>query len=84
MSDVIDHPLVTEKAMDASDFENTLTLVVDIDATKPEIREAVEESFDVEVQRVNTQVTPQAEKKATVRLSADDDAQDVLSRIGVF
>lgn len=80
----IKHPLVTEKAMDRMDFDNKLQFVVTTDASKPEIAEAVSGQFDVTVENVNTQVTPQGRKKATVQLSDDDDAQDVASRIGVF
>ena len=80
----IKYPLVTEKAMDRMDFDNKLQFVVSLDATKSEIAEAVASQFDVTVVNVNTQVTPQAEKKATVQLSDDDDAEDVASRIGVF
>ncbi|PSQ36988.1 50S ribosomal protein L23 [Halobacteriales archaeon QS_9_70_65] len=78
------HPLVTEKAMDEMDFENKLLFICDADAAKPDIREAVETQFDVVVDSVNTQVTMDGEKKATVLLSEDDDAQEVASRIGVF
>jgi large subunit ribosomal protein L23 len=78
------HPLVTEKAMNEMDFDNKLQFVVDLDATKPEVAEAVSERYDVAVESVNTQVTPQGEKKATVRLHEDDEAQEVASRIGVF
>jgi large subunit ribosomal protein L23 len=78
------HPLVTEKAMNAMDFENKLQFVCLPEATKPEIAEAVERQFDVEVASVNTQVRMEGDKKATVTLSADDDAQEVASRIGVF
>ena len=84
MSSVIDYPLVTEKAMDKMDFENKLQFVVNIDAAKPEIRDAIEEQYGVTVVNVNTLITPEAQKKATVELSEDDDAQDVASRIGVF
>ena len=81
---VVHHPIITEKAMDAMDFENKLTFVVDLDATKPEIADAVSARYDVTVDDVNTMVTMAGEKKAVVRLSAADDAQDVASRIGVF
>lgn len=84
MSGIIDYPIVTEKAMDEMDFQNKLQFVVDIDAAKPEIRDAIEAQYDVTVTNVNTQITPEAEKKATVTLSEADDAQDVASRIGVF
>ena len=77
-------PLVTEKAMNDMDFENKLQFVVETDATKPEIGEAIEDRFEVSVTSVNTQVTTDGTKKAVVTLSEEDDAQDVASRIGVF
>ena len=84
VGDVVRHPVITEKAMDAMDFENTLTFVVDLNATKPEIADAVADRYDVTVVSVNTMVTMNGTKKALVRLSDADDAQDVASRIGVF
>ena len=81
---VVKHPHITEKAMDKMDFENTLQFIVDLDATKPEVQEAIQERYDVTVESVNTLVTMDGRKKANVRLSEDDDAQDVASRIGVF
>ena len=81
---VIKHPLVTEKAMNLMDFQNKLQFVVDIDAAKPEIADAIEEQFDVEVADVNTQVTMDGTKKATVALGDGDDATEIASRIGVF
>jgi large subunit ribosomal protein L23 len=81
---VIQHPLVTEKAMNEMDFENKLQFLVALDAHKPDIREELEARYDVEITNVNTQVTPKGTKKATVTLSEDDDAQEVASRIGVF
>jgi len=80
----IKHPHVTEKAVDKMDFENKMQFVVDIDAEKSEIADAIERQFDVTVRSVTTMITPQGEKKATVQLSADDDAQEIASRIGVF
>lgn len=84
MKSIIDYPLVTEKAMNDMDFENKLQFVVNVDATKPQIEDVVEERFDVGVTDVNTQITMNGTKKATVKLSEDDDAQEVASRIGVF
>ncbi|MFC6962370.1 50S ribosomal protein L23 [Halocatena marina] len=83
-TDIIRHPNVTEKAMDKMDYDNKLEFIVALDASKPEIKEALAELFDIAAESVTTQVTPQGTKKATVRLSEDDDAQEVASRIGVF
>lgn len=84
MSGLIKHPHVTEKAMDEMDFENKLQFIVDIDATKPEIRDAVEDRFDVPVADVTTQVTMDGTKKATVRFAEAEAAEDIASRLGVF
>jgi large subunit ribosomal protein L23 len=84
MTGIIEHPLVTEKAMNEMDFDNKLQFIVHLDATKDEIQDEVESRYDVVIEKVNTQVTPKGTKKATVRLSEDDDAQEIASRIGVF
>ncbi|WP_266078300.1 50S ribosomal protein L23 [Haladaptatus caseinilyticus] len=81
---VIEYPWVTEKAMNEMDFDNKLQFIVSLDATKPEIRDEIEERYEVTIEKINTQVTMKGKKKATVALSDDDDAQDVASRIGVF
>jgi large subunit ribosomal protein L23 len=83
-ADVIRFPLVTEKAMNDMDFENKLQFVVHDEAHKPDIADAIETQFDVGVESVNTMLTMKGQKKAIVRLSEDDDAQEVASRIGVF
>jgi large subunit ribosomal protein L23 len=84
MNGIIDYPLVTEKAMNAMDFDNKLQFIVHVDATKADVREAVQDRFGVDVVDVNTMITMKGTKKAVVTLSEDDDAQDVASRIGVF
>lgn len=84
MNSILEHPLVTEKAMNEMDFDNKLQFITDIDATKPEIKTEVEERYDVTVTNITTQITPKADKKATLTLSEDDDATEVASRIGVF
>ena len=51
--DVIVAPLITEKATMASEH-NQVIFKVALNATKPQIKEAVEKLFDVKVKRVNT------------------------------
>ena len=51
--DVILSPVITEKATMASEF-NKVTFKVRRNATKPQIKEAVEKLFDVKVKSVNT------------------------------
>ena len=54
--DVIVSPVITEKATALSD-QNKVVFRVRSDATKPQIKEAVERLFDVKVKSVNTLVT---------------------------
>lgn len=55
MYQVIVAPLVTEKATRLNEFSQ-VTFRVALDATKPEIRAAVEKLFSVKVEAVNTVV----------------------------
>ena len=54
--DVILSPVITEKATMASEH-NKVVFKVRKNATKPQIKEAVEKLFDVKVKSVNTLVT---------------------------
>ena len=51
--DIILGPLVTEKSTQGSEM-NQVTFKVALDATKPEIKKAVESLFEVKVKQVNT------------------------------
>jgi large subunit ribosomal protein L23 len=51
--DVILSPVITEKSTNASEF-NKVVFKVRLDATKPQIKDAVEKLFDVKVKGVNT------------------------------
>ena len=59
--DVIVSPVITEKATNLSEL-NKVVFRVSPDATKPQIKEAVERLFDVKVLAVNTLVTKGKEK----------------------
>jgi large subunit ribosomal protein L23 len=51
---IVQKPLVTERSMQLRDDENKYAFRVHPDATKPEIRKAIEELFNVRVVHVNT------------------------------
>jgi large subunit ribosomal protein L23 len=59
--DVIVSPVITEKATNLSELSKVVFRVAP-DATKPQIKEAVERLFDVKVKAVNTVVTKGKEK----------------------
>ena len=91
--DVIVSPVITEKATNASE-ENKVIFKVRKDATKPEIKAAVEALFNRKVASVNTLVAKGKTKrwkgapyrrsdvkKAIVRLVEGQDPIDVTSGI---
>lgn len=82
--EVIVHPRITEKAVRLIEEENKLVFVVSLDSNRKEIKEAVEILFEVEVQDVNTQITPEGEKRAFVKLSPEYNADEIAARLGVF
>ena len=62
-SDVIKRPLVTEKSTIARDDRNIVTFAVDPRANKHEIRQAVEDLFDVKVAEVRTIRMPRKSRR---------------------
>ena len=91
--DVIRGPHITEKSTQLSEF-NAVVVKVAGDASKPEIKAAVEALFDRKVLNVNTMVTKgkskrwkgkpyqrSDEKKAIVTLAPGQDPIDVTSGI---
>lgn len=54
--DVVRRPIITEKATMASEA-NAVVFEVSMDASKPEIKSAVESLFNVKVKAVNTTIT---------------------------
>ncbi|MBI5253755.1 MAG: 50S ribosomal protein L23 [Euryarchaeota archaeon] len=81
---IIIHPDVTEKSMKLVESENKLVFVVSRDASKSEIKTAVEKLYEVKVADVNTSVTPRGVKKAYVKLTPEYKAEEVATRIGIF
>jgi len=56
--EILKRPIITEKSNYQADMLRRYTFAVDLEANKHEIREAVEEMFDVEVDDVNTMIMP--------------------------
>lgn len=77
------YPMTNEKAIGLIELQNTLTFVVEIKATKPQIKKDVEDLFEVKVASVNTLITPTGIKKAYVRLKEGFKADDVASKLKI-
>merc|ERR1719223_2627950 len=81
---IIECPVTTESAMKKIEEINTLVFLVAVDATKPKIKEAVKQLYDVQAAKVNTLIRPDGLKKAYVHLTQNYDALDVANRIGII
>ena len=53
ITDVLKKPVLTEKTLLLQQTENKYTIDVELTASKPEIKDAVEKMFNVKVERVN-------------------------------
>lgn len=81
---IIKYPLSTEKSIRLMESENKLIFVVDKHTTKKEIKKAIEEMFKVEVERVNTFVNAEGEKRAYIKFSAKNPAIDIATQMGLM
>ena len=70
--DLIKKPIITEKATMTSEHGGVVFQVA-MDATKPQIKEAVEAIFGVKVKAVNTTITKGKHKKFRGRLGERSD-----------
>ena len=84
MSDVIKYALSTEKSLKMMEAENKLIFVVDMYATKEDIKEAVEKLLKAKVEKVNTLITPKGEKRAIIKFNPETLAIDVATNLGIM
>jgi len=82
--EVISYPMTTEVTSRLIEAENKLVFIVNIKATKKDVKAAVEELYQVKVKNVNTVITSKGEKKAFVRLEPEYSAADVAIKLGIL
>jgi large subunit ribosomal protein L23 len=70
--------------MNLVERNNVLVFVVDMDATKQKIKEAVEKGLGVRVVSVRVEITRKNQKKAYVRLAEGVLASDIATRLGMI
>ncbi len=76
--------VLTEKSLRLAERENKITVIVPREASKKQIKDYIEKTFNVKVEKVNTLITPTGEKKAYVKLAEGYNAYDLLSRLGLL
>jgi large subunit ribosomal protein L23 len=82
--DVIKMPIVSEKTMRLIEEENKLVFYVDKRATKTDIKNAISELFNAEVEELNTLITPKGQKKVYVKLKGNYDAGEIAANLGIY
>lgn len=79
----LQYPLRTEKAIKLIETENTILFLVDRRANKNEIKAEIEKTFNVKVEKVNTEI--RANKKiAYIRLKQENPAIDIATKLGLI
>ncbi len=81
---VLLYPLMTETSLRVLERENKLIFIVDRRATKKDVKRAVEELYEVKVEKVNVLITPDGRKKAFVKLHPEYSASDVAIKLGIL
>ena len=82
--DVILYPLMTESASLMVEKDNKLLFAVNMKAGKKDIRQAVEQLYEVKVAKITVLITPQGTKKAFVKLDPEFKASDVAIKLGIL
>jgi large subunit ribosomal protein L23 len=83
-NDVISYPLMTESASLMVERDNKLMFIVNLKASKSDVKKAVEQLYEVKVDKVKVLITPQGEKKAFVKLKPEYKASDVAIKLGIL
>ena len=83
-AEVIFYPLMTEAASLMVEKDNKLIFIVNLKAGKSDVKRAVEQLYEVKVDKVTLLITPQGEKKAFVKLEPEYKASDVAIKLGIL
>jgi large subunit ribosomal protein L23 len=84
VDEVVRYPLLSEDAVTLLEAENKITFIVDVRSDKHDIKRAIEQLYEVKVERVRTLITPEGDKKAFVKLTSDFKAADLAVRLGIL
>lgn len=80
----VKYPLSTEKSLRLMESENKLVFVVDMRATRQEIKAEIEKKFKAKVIKVNTLISAQGKKRAYVKFDDETPAIDIATNLGLI
>lgn len=83
-TEILIRPVITESTFNLIESENKLVFIVDRKANKKMIKGAIEKTYSVKCEKINTVVTPRGEKKAYIRLDKANSASEVANKMGIF
>ena len=83
-NEIIKYPLATEKSVRLMESENKLIFIVNRKAKKHEIKEAVESMFNIKINKINTTILPDGNKKAYLTLAKETPAMDIATQLGLI
>ncbi len=83
-NEVISYPLMTESASLMVEKDNKLIFIVNLKAGKSDVKSAVEQLYEVKVDKVTLLITAQGDKKAFVKLKPEYRASDVAIKLGIL
>ena len=82
--EVLLHPLITEKAINLIESENKLVFIVKGNASRPQVKKAVEDLYSVKVDNVNILRDSKARKRAFVKINEKFKADEIATKLGVL
>jgi len=80
----VKYPLSTEKSLRLMESENKLVFVVDMKATRQEIKAEIEKKFKAKVVKVNTLISARGNKRAYVKFDDETPAIDIATNLGLI
>ena len=81
---VIQYPISGESASKLMEEQNTLVFIVDLKSNKHQIKKAFKDRWGAKVRKVNTLIRPDGRKKAFITLTAENEAVELGSKVGLI
>lgn len=78
---VLMYPVATEKAVGMIEKGNVIEYIVDMRASKTEVRKEFERIFAVKIDRIGIVHTPDNRKKAIIKIGKEFKASDIALRL---
>lgn len=81
---ILEHPIISEKAVSMIETENKIVFKVSKLATKTDIKSAFEKDYAVKVLAVNIINDTKGQKRAIVKLDPKFKASELASKLGMI